>query len=80
MDQGVTTAIIHTLLHAKNVLKTLKMDADQNAQITTPGEIFANILCNTESATTRDATEFTFKGTMINRSHKNNIKHHHTRI
>ena len=46
----VTTAIIHTLLHAKNILKTLNVDADQNAPITT--QIFANILCNSESATT----------------------------
>ena len=46
----VTTAIIHTLLHAKNKLKTLYVDADQNAPINT--QIFANILCNSESATT----------------------------
>ena len=48
MDEGVTTAIIHTLLQAKNILKTLKMDADQNAQISKL--IYANILGNSESA------------------------------
>ena len=36
--------------HAKNILKTLYVDADENAPITT--QIFANILCNSESATT----------------------------
>ena len=57
MDYEATTAIIHTLLHSKNIFKTLNVDADQNAPITT--QIFANILCNSESATTWDATEFT---------------------
>ena len=35
MDSEVTTAIIHTLLRAKNIFKTLKVDADHNAPITT---------------------------------------------
>ena len=76
MDLGVTTAIIHTLLHEKNVLKTLYVDADQNAPITT--QIFANILFNSQSATMWDATEFTLRGQCAKDPHKNNIKHHHT--
>ena len=42
-------------------------------------EIFANILCNSESAATWDATEFTLRAQCSKDPHKNNIKHHHNR-
>ena len=75
--QGVTTVIIHTLPQAKNILKILKMDADQNAQITTL--IYANILGNSESATMQTATEYTLRGQCAKDPHKYNSMHYHVR-
>ena len=60
-------------LHRRRLFFHPLHDADQKAPITT--EIYVNIICNSESATTTDDTEFTLRGQCARDPHK----HYHTR-
>ena len=53
----------------------MKIDADQNAQITTL--VYANILGNSEIATMWTATEYILSGQCAKDPHKYNSMHYH---